>query len=113
MLEAATDYRVYGGPISLFTRKLESALRFYGALHSLVRKEVLNEEPQTIGDLLSFGHDSLDRSPVTMREVLAEMTDEELRQAVALSERQREIYDRLTADSTSAARPRWEVDSSA
>jgi glutathione S-transferase len=44
MLEAATDYRVYGGPISLFTRKLESALRFYGAPHSLVRKEVLGED---------------------------------------------------------------------
>jgi glutathione S-transferase len=44
MLEAATDYRVYGGPISLFTRKLECALRFYGAPHSLVRKEVLGED---------------------------------------------------------------------
>ena len=38
------EYVVYGGPISLFTRKLESALRFYDAPHTLVRKEILGED---------------------------------------------------------------------
>ena len=30
-MSAPSEYVVYGGPISLFTRKLEAALRFYGA----------------------------------------------------------------------------------
>lgn len=38
MIEAPQDYVVYGGPISLFTRKLESALRFYGASHTMAQK---------------------------------------------------------------------------
>lgn len=38
MIEAPQDYVVYGGGISLFTRKLESALRFYGAPHTMVSK---------------------------------------------------------------------------
>ena len=38
MTEPPQDYVVYGGPISVFTRKLESALRFYGAPHTMKGK---------------------------------------------------------------------------
>jgi glutathione S-transferase len=38
MIEIPQDYTLYGGPISLFTRKLEAALRFYGAPHTLAPK---------------------------------------------------------------------------
>ena len=38
------EYIVYGGPISLFTRKLEAALRFYGAPHRMERKNEANRE---------------------------------------------------------------------
>ncbi len=36
--ESATEYMVYGSHISLFTRKLESAMRFYGAPFRQERK---------------------------------------------------------------------------
>lgn len=39
MIEAPHDYVVYGAPISLFTRKLEAAMRFYRAPHTLVAKQ--------------------------------------------------------------------------
>lgn len=39
MLEAPNDYVIYGAPISLFTRKLEAAMRFYGAPHTLAPKQ--------------------------------------------------------------------------
>jgi glutathione S-transferase len=38
------DYVVYGGSISLFTRKLEAAMRFYGAPFRLERKDEGNRE---------------------------------------------------------------------
>lgn len=44
MIEIPQAYVVYGGAISLFTRKLESALRFYGAPHSLVAKRPQNSD---------------------------------------------------------------------
>ena len=36
------EYVVYGGPISLFTRKLESALRFYGVPFRMAAKNPEN-----------------------------------------------------------------------
>ena len=39
MLDAPRDYVIYGAPISLFTRKLEAAMRFYGAPHAVAPKQ--------------------------------------------------------------------------
>jgi glutathione S-transferase len=44
LLETPQDYVIYGGPISLFTRKLESAMRFYAAPHSMKSKQPGNGE---------------------------------------------------------------------
>lgn len=38
------DYTIYGSPISLFTRKLEAAMQFYGAPFSFDRKSDENRE---------------------------------------------------------------------
>jgi glutathione S-transferase len=38
LLETPQDYVLYGGPISLFTRKLEAAMRLYGAPHTMRSK---------------------------------------------------------------------------
>lgn len=39
-----SDYTIYGSPISLFTRKLEAAMQFYGASFRIERKTDANRE---------------------------------------------------------------------
>jgi len=66
--------------------------------------ESLSYERREIADhLMRFGYDALERSPVTLREVIDQMTDEDLRQQIELNKRVKAIYERLKAESTSAA----------
>jgi hypothetical protein len=65
--------------------------------------ESLSDEQREIADhLMRFGYDAMERSPVTLREVIAQMTDEDLRQQIELNRRVKAIYERLKAESTSA-----------